>query len=1069
MMLKIYKKYDFYKVTTGSPTVRQSPLVHSNVTNLSVPVDDVQKASSFLDIETVRTQCEQQKYTHIKAARFLLVLAWFMPILASNSAADYKNAQSSEFIKSFVRQYDFSQEGRYTHEYHTFLLDQTRKSLETFEGFLKQTGFDCKGRLVIMGYQKEGVPSYYSSLTSVALTDESSLSGQRGRVVPAHNIFGFLTGFLLKDANWFWQKWHPQREPVIEHIGCDSVDLFDDSAYFFQKHAFGNDFEMILDNRKRVEKSIKVGACSAILDELILFWERAYRGDLKSSAQEVLATQDILFSIDYARHLNASIIPVSKLYVGPDITYPIEVLSFQEQAATESAQKFVEHFTKTLVACDGQKTAYIFCSFVDGVGKSTLLGNVINWSKHKDDIKNYERVDNSSSQKGVLYSLKPDVFIMDLPAQLSHWVVKPDGHVFVDFECVHEAKHDRKKLEQYVSDHETTIRDAFTQVLTEYGQSGIKPEGPLGMYLDNLILFNPEQLWIPFTYGDWIGIFDDQDLTRIRILVPLEGVHSKGLKSAQSEQMLFTKGLTIPMRFEVFMDDVASQMKDAGIEKIVFVDFLSMYPRSSRENVRVNFLLQQAKKMYQNGFDIERSLYYPFVNREVELYHSLTQYKNNFMLSLMLEAATRASLYTIFTQKTGNELTRVSMDTMTELLTAENTELFKTSGTFLFEEVSKKIEAEHASLERYAYDKRYELYAQFSAEPLYAYSSFIENLFEYGIVHPYFQGIWAGMSGQLTSGADLKKAQFRSKQVDQLASLFSAGTDFDAGQSVLTTGVSVQCLETISEQCRDQVTLSPVLPTIRAQWYAALSNLLACQQGADGRFYIGQPFTVAPPLAIKQGKQQTLVVVQRQLEKIDEQFSAKDIKSLSMFNNYNCYKPNNVGGFANILHCTDWSGSETFHSLYAFGAEMYQSGPLRKMIQENLTKKIKDGFIDPVMFTSEFLNMLEDSGFLRDQDAEFKKNIKDKKSKMLTVDSDSAHGRAIALWVRAIATLDMIAKDPESFIITRKGNREDFAATLQLLERMTLPRSFGIVLTKPLFGDQYQDVEPVLPWDFFLA
>lgn len=61
---KIYKKYDSYKITTGSPTVRQSPPVHSNVANLSIPVDDVLESRSFLGIEN----CTYIKLIHYKTS-----------------------------------------------------------------------------------------------------------------------------------------------------------------------------------------------------------------------------------------------------------------------------------------------------------------------------------------------------------------------------------------------------------------------------------------------------------------------------------------------------------------------------------------------------------------------------------------------------------------------------------------------------------------------------------------------------------------------------------------------------------------------------------------------------------------------------------------------------------------------------------------------------------------------------------------------------------------------------------------------------------------------------------------
>ena len=82
---------------------------------------------------------------------------FFLTVFLSAFAGDHQ----VEFIKSFVTHYDFSPEGRYTHEYHPFLLNQTTSSLEQLELSLLQAGFDVQDRIIIMAYQQDGGPSYY--------------------------------------------------------------------------------------------------------------------------------------------------------------------------------------------------------------------------------------------------------------------------------------------------------------------------------------------------------------------------------------------------------------------------------------------------------------------------------------------------------------------------------------------------------------------------------------------------------------------------------------------------------------------------------------------------------------------------------------------------------------------------------------------------------------------------------------------------------------------------------------------------------------------------------------------
>lgn len=70
------------------------------------------------------------------------------------------------------------------------------------------------------------------------------------------------------------------------------------------------------------------------------------------------------------------------------------------------------------------------------------------------------------------------------------------------------------------------------------------------------------------------------------------------------------------------------------------------------------------------------------------------------------------------------------------------------------------------------------------------------------------------------------------------------------------------------------------------------------------------------------------------------------------------------------------------------------------------------------------------------------------------------------LFVRLIATLEMVLKDPDSDIVVRFGDKDDFKSALKLLESITLPNYFGILFKEPLFED-YDQVEPYPSWDYW--
>ena len=921
--------------------------------------------------------------------------------------------EKTDFIKSFVTHYDFSPEGRYTHEYHPYLLNKTKDSLSQLEQSLSRAGFDMQGRIIIMGYQEEGIPSYYSSLNAQMVNDEVSLKAKKGRIVPAHNIFGFITGFLLKDCNWLQNKWFPSKPLLVEHITPEKIELFNDNAQFFQKHAFGKHFNAIFDKRDRVEKSLQKYSIRKTLETVISFWDKAYKGEFKNSEQEVLTTQDILFSIDYAKHLTKTDIPLTKMYIGPDITYPIEVLSFQEQKATESAQKFVQKLTPTLQKINNKKTAYIFCSFVDGVGKSTLLGNIINWKKHGNDIDKYERVDNSSSQRGTLYSLDEDSYILDLPAQLSHWVSKPDGYVFVDVTTVQDInKATRNKIEQTVQkNHKNYITDFYNIFYDQNYTDSDKDR-----YIKNVRLFNPTVKWIPFELNGNLFIFNEEDTTKVKILVPIAGVHSKGLKNVNPEQMLFTKGLLLPMHYPSFTDDIIKQLKDAEIESLVFVDFLSMYPRSSRENVRINFLMQQLKKIYPKKFNIKNSLYKSFVNRGTELYHTLKKYKEKFCETLYLETIIRTGFYTIFKDHSKKDIVLLSEDTITDLLKKEVELIEKQHQTKIKNIVNTKVTEEFKALRKYGQDKNYEIFVSFSFNPLLEFSYFMNDLFSGSIDNDYINELWNNAEN--------------TKYTKQLASL-----DYS---------------------CRDPLQLSPLLSVIRAHWYGALGNIVYAEELSNGVLFLDYAHYYIIPLSILE-ENDTIHVAQKSINPLEE--TPKGVyNTLYTFQNF--IRPKNIewGEILNIPHCLQWDAAQTYWGLYSFGYNPHY-GFLHKIVKEYEEISKNNGFENTCMTSSYARNKIAINNKWKSLSTDPYRETKLKK-----VERNSEQWYAIQLWVRAIATLEMIIKDPQVAIMTRKGNREDFAATLELLERITLPRYFKIELSEPLF-DNYNTVQPVISWD----
>jgi hypothetical protein len=948
--------------------------------------------------------------------------------------------ESNDFISSFIDNYGFSPNARDAHEYHSFILDKTRQSFNDLENHLQKNGFDLKGRMVICGYQEDAISNYYTSSTQEIIDDEVSKKTNVGWQFSQGNLFGFATGFVLKDVNAI-KKYTRNQQFGFEHIADHKIGLFDDHAHIFHKHAFGSAYNLLMHTRKQIIKALLSNSPKLVLKLLRELWKNVYARDLRNESGTLIATQDILFSIYYARYLIDSTLPLLHFFVGPDITYPIEVLPCQKVGATHGAQQFLQRCVHTLRPIDNQKTAYIFCSFVDGVGKSTLLGNIKNYIRFGADYHKYERVDNSSSQYATLFNLNDDVVIADLPAQASHFIPKPDGSVYVDIATIKElGSLQIQDIQKYAQENFPTLKANFTQKLHEIRD--LKKRGKLCMqeydapsllYVKNCVILNLKYVhWIPFEYHNKHFVCKADDPFQVRILTPFEGVHSYGLKVSNPELMIFHKGLSLPSSQDAFLAHLSEQLHQRGVQNVVFVDFISMYPRTSRENIRVNFLLQQLSHIFGADFDLQHSLYKGFVNPQ-ELYVLLKKGKQKVFNALMQEAGLRFALFTLLQECPHEGKTQISLSEIPGLLHDTYKKLHEQHRKHMHSVIQQKIMRECADvLKAYEFDRDFQTIVRFDFEPVIALSKYIQELFTMRVHDSYLNHLWSGMHAIKT---DSKKIFF-------------------------ADGSRAQILYTFDPQCRDKMALKECLGVIRAHWYATLSNLLLVSPENSDYWQVQRTAHHVPPLMVLSDEHGMIQVVRKYMSPITDMQEIQYFKPPQpFFTQEHATKLLPWGSYGSEVHCLDWTQIHTGIGLYAFGYDPTdEKNPITSIVDQH--KHLSE---HQERKNAIFISTAELTRSIKYQNL-WHKLYRGCTHYKIPEPLSACLLEAVRLFIRAIATLDMIIKDSDAHIITRKGNKEDFAAALQLLEKITLPNYFGLTFKKPLF-DNYQAVEPVISWD----
>jgi hypothetical protein len=897
-------------------------------------------------------------------------------------------SKDQSFSESFILSCDFSPQGRYARGYPPYLAQKAKSSLKQLEDSLSGSGLHINERIIISGYEQNAVPSYKFDIVNKKINDESNIKSESsGWSYAPGNLFGFITGFLFKDCNNLHQK-----NKIFEHINPESVELFEADTELFQRHAFGQTYSDLNDFKCFVNRYIQSSEGKKLLKVLKEFWSWIYSNGKKSRQGGIIATQDILFSILYSSYLMDSTIGISKFFIGPDITYPIRVLESQALEATRNSQKFVERFMQELTPRNGKKTGYVFCSFVDGVGKSTLLGNIVNWLKFSKNFKAYESVNNSSSQLSTLYPVNEDVFILDLPAQMSHFCAKPEGHVFVDIKFCKLDPNFLKSLLIYLERDCPQIIDSFMQEFSNVKNSEVKDSNSFcEKYLKNVINLGVEPKWIPFEFENENFVFNLQNPSEIRMLISFDEAHSSGLKVQEPELMIF-EGATIPMSYNSFLDDLVLKMKMSGIEEVVFVDFISMYPRSSRENVRINFMLQQLRAIFKQEFDINKSLYRNFAHNH-EIYPVLKKFKDEVINSVVLETLARTALNDAILFEITSNVKKLSFEGLIEFMNKRVSLLSLDEKKKMFALVEAKVENTLKDVEYFKFGKIVESCWNNDFDKIAKFSDEFIKICTQSLQVPSLQAEWSGLQ-------EIESVDIISKNV-----IFKGGCK----------GV---ILAKILPDLHDPVKLNSIFNALRLTHFITLSEVLASND----------PEAILPALILKKYDNSYLLI---------QKFNGKSYMPLSKLETICSYKKEFLFGY---------DPDDLYNFLVILLLDAHSK-------YEAANENKADFFVS----TSEIVSLLDKFQLWQEVVSSLSKNIRP------SVFASEPH--KVQLILRALATQESIFKVSKMDIMARSNSREDFSATLKLLENITLPAYFGIKVKNSLF-ESYDMVEPIIELDF---
>lgn len=982
---------------------------------------------------------------------------------------------SKKALESFVEYYECSSTGKFTHEYHPFMLEQTAESFRLLEKGVADAGFRLNGRMILLGYEEQGLPDYFPDFAVATLSDEMTPLKREGWTLGMHNRFGTVTGFLTKDVNNINARFAAAGEPPfpLTHIHADQIALFDNYRTVFQEHALGDAYELACSLYEKTCDAISEKNTEKLFSILNTFWHEIYQRQCKMSGKQHLGgTQDILFSLAYLSHIRRSPLPLIQMITGPDITYPIEETSAHAASVTRHAQACLEQFVTYLTPRNGKKTAYIFGSFVDGVGKSTMLGNIMNWQKFGNNVAAYQHVDNASSQAATLYHFADKVCIVDLPAQVSHYTYKPDGYVYADIRACNNLPVPATELIEHVKAEQLSFESAYEAALRDQKLRVIYDEKSR-LFIDTLCKLQRESKnrWVPFQYKSESYLFSRDDLTDIRWCCALEGAPSHGLKNTAPEQMIFNKGVRFPLSFSTFLEGLCSQMREAGVEEVVFVDFLSMYSRSSRENIRVNYLLQLMASLY-GDFSIQETFYQDFVETEQVL--ALLDnpvVRDRFRVQFERESLVRTALFSFLQSRLSFDTNEpISFEKVIEEIGPRIDMLLAAFGEHFADLAAQKIDSAHKKLfDTYGKTRDYLAYYSFNPAALAEYSQRVFVPFMARLVAtPDIAQLWALLDEQ-----HLVTYQYH---------------DGAIGSGILENGTEVAIVGEISPQTLTKQAYDFAARTLRANWYCAASNLLYTEgRDDDGRYKVRSVFGVIPSAVIAADDGRLFVV---QPEFPGCAVSEKECPDYRRFEVFDTHKrllqaiplaaqESGGEGAAQRPVLADWGNIQTAYQVYSYAhAERKPEGEAQH--HWSLVSKLVSLYYDQHS-THEAIPLGELARFAIDREnprtnaalqvvraraakygvypepltlvppAEFDEygyEIPGKEQKVYWGRPGQAEGAAAA--AHLLAQVSQLCQDRNADLLLRPHNQDDFRAARAFFEQSTIACCFGLTFQEAL-------------------
>jgi hypothetical protein len=297
------------------------------------------------------------------------------------------------------------------------------------------------------------------------------------------------------------------------------------------------------------------------------------------------------------------------------------------------------------------------------------------------------------------------------------------------------------------------------------------------------------------------------------VLVPFDQAHSQGLKIKEPELMVFDKGLHIPMSYDVFLKDLTDQMAASGVKTVVLVDFLSMYPRTSRETVRINYLLQQLKTFYHDEYQINSSVYRTFAHYH-QLYPLFFKQRDEFERAIFLETLLRWVVYDTIMQASTQEVRSLAAQEVRNRLQKKIKELYTTNKKeleIIVNAVRVRIDQEAPSIEHYQYSSWYEAVSQFDVTRFVQLSEMVRSII--ATYHP--DPTVCSLFNDVTA------------DIDQV---------IEQGRVVeLTNHVKLEVVARLADHIVDRSLVESVVNYTRSVWYNQLVSLFVPELYPSGK------------------------------------------------------------------------------------------------------------------------------------------------------------------------------------------------------------------------------------------